>query len=76
MDTDRLRTEILTVSGTDRFEYLDVRAGQGNGDPGLVITARHEGLRAAVSGARARVEQHRLVEFAVNFGGRVITLPT
>ena len=73
MDLDRLRTEILTVSGTDRFEYLTFQQIERNGEPGLVITARPKDYGPPFLALGLELSNIDSSNFAVNFGGRVIT---
>jgi NTE family protein len=73
LDLARMNQRVLTVAGTDRFEYVTFRQFERQGETGLLIAARPKSYGPPFLALGLELSNVDSTNFAVNFGGRVTT---
>jgi NTE family protein len=73
LDLARMNQRVLTVAGTDRFEYVTFRQVERQGETGLLIGARPKSYGPPFLAFGLELSNVDSTNFAVNVGGRVTT---
>jgi NTE family protein len=73
LDLDRMSGQVLTVAGTDRFEYVTFGQVERQNETGLLIGARPKSYGPPFLALGLELSNVDSTNFAVNLGGRITT---